>query len=156
MLNVYTVFCWCLIEYHVSICFAVFHSLLCRNSSITFIRKIEFISKNQKRWWFWRIILASIYEVVSPIIKTFKTLLWCYIVDHAATVSSSVKCTTERLKSFLSSSIPYLQHNYIIFYYHFSICKIRTYCWLEVIWKCSFLKEMNKRRLANSWISNDN
>lgn len=70
---------------------------------------VNFISKYHERKMI-RISWTRLYQkLITPWIQIFKWAWWSDVVHKYATISASIKSHTQRLKTFLSSSIPNLR-----------------------------------------------
>ena len=92
------------IQLHAAVLWTELASVHC--ADLTFVCKITFVAHDEKREGFWLLRSGLCHEYLLPVKQMFKTCLISYIVHKAATVSSTIKRRTQRLKPLLASCIP--------------------------------------------------
>ena len=131
-------------------------TLLSQHLSTSILFQISFVS-DQKNWKCIQVFRVwTRNKLITPSLKILKTLRIGNVVNNATAVSTSVKCFGQTFKSFFTSCIPNLQHQYsIVIQLYFFILKICAQGWFQFLSELAFQEKVNNRWFANTWVSDD-
>lgn len=94
-----------------TLCFKPQRKIAKQQKTYCSVFQINLVSKNNK-WEVLRVPRTRLDEkLISPTIQRLEGTGLCYIKYQHTTISTTIKCHTQTLKSFLSSCIPYLPNN---------------------------------------------